>query len=262
MKLRLALRLLAFAFAGLLGLLAGALPALPAAWLGQALALGSGGRALLLETAGTVWHGSGRPALRSGGQTDEESIRAFPGAVEWRFAGLALAPLRLRLALSGAAVFPTPVLLEVGLAGPLSLSAGRLLLPVEVLEGIGAPFNTLRLGGRLEAGWDALGWTGGLPQGPLRLEWRDARSAVSAVAPLGSYRLDARPDGNGGFALALVTLQGPLSLNGNGRWQPNGRFGFTGRASAAADRSAQLQPLMNLLGPSSNDGVALRIGSP
>ncbi|WP_034411822.1 type II secretion system protein N [Derxia gummosa] len=260
MSLRLVPRLLAFAFAGLLGLLAGALPALPASWLGRALELGSGGRALLLETTGTVWHGGGRPAFRSGGNTDDERISAFPGAVEWRFAGLSFGPLRLKLELAGERVFSNPVLLELGATGPLALSPGRMALPVEALEGIGAPFNTLRLGGRLEAGWQALAWERGLPQGPISLEWRDARSAVSAVAPLGSYRLDVLPDPNG-FALALATLQGPLSLEGNGHWQRGGRFGFNGRASAAADQRAQLQPLMNLLGPSNGDGVALRIGS-
>lgn len=260
MPLRALLRLIGFALAGLIGVLAGALPALPASWLGSALERGSGGRALLLETTGTVWHGTGRPALRSGGQTDDESVRAFPGPVEWRFAGLALLPLRMRLELSGPAVFAAPVVLDIGATGPVALTAGRMALPVAVFDGIGAPFNTLRLGGRLDATWGELTWARGLPQGPLSLEWSDARSALSPVAPLGAYRLDLRPDENG-FALTLATLQGPLTIEGSGNWQRSGRFGFTGRASAAAEQRAQLQPLMNMLGPSRPDGVALRIGS-
>lgn len=99
-----------------------------------------------------------------------------------------------------------------------------------------------------------IAWDGRQLRGDARLEWTQAALAISAVHPLGSYRVDARAAG-GPAEFQLSTLEGPLRIAGHGTFEAPGAFTFSGDARAEGPSSAALQPLLDLLGPRRADGA-------
>ena len=214
----------------------------PAAWVGDWIAERS--RVRLVDARGTVWRGS---ALL--GMSDGRATTLVPGRIDWR-----LDPL------------PEPGM-EIShpwLAAPLKLSvrgnalvfgAGSARLPAGVLASAGMPFNTLRPGGTLEARWSQGELRGGALTGEVQIDWRDATSALSPLASLGTYRI--RVTGRGDTAtLDLHTLRGPLQMEGSGRI--NGlQVRFRGIATAEPSSQAALDGLLGVLGMRSGDKVLL-----
>jgi len=144
----------------------------------------------------------------------------------------------------------------------LRVEPGNIRLPADLIEAAGAPFNTLRPGGDLRMSWDTLSAHFGAAQGldgTLTLDWSDARSALSPVAPLGSYRLTAHGAG-AQIGFELATIKGPLLLSGNGQWTPQ-HLQFRGEAQAEPAVRTELGPLIGLLGRPSANGAELRFGS-
>lgn len=221
---------------------------LPAAWLGDWLQ--RSGKLRLVDPRGTVWSGSAMVAVSDG-------RRAFllPGRVSWStsledlgFGGIAVElrhPMvhdRLRVVLS---------------AGEAQVDAGRANAPAAVLAVLGVPFNTLRPGGALVINWSRIRVERGAATGDVRVEWQDAQSALSHVAPLGDFSLDIRLRGQQG-QIDLVTLRGPLLLEGTGSLH-DGRLTFTGQASAEQQMLPALMGLIGVLGQRSGDRAALRL---
>ena len=233
-----------------LGLLAFA----PAAWLARGLHSASGERLLLADAQGSVWAGSAVAVLQGGpGSLD---AAALPGRLHWsvspNWSGLTV-KLRQACCLQG----ELALAVQPGWQGfTLSLPAragGLGQWPAQWLTGLGAPWNTLQLGGQIRVA------TSGLQlqtvagrtrlQGGIDLELLDARSRVSPVDPLGSYRLTLRSDANSGesAALTLDTQGGALRLSGTGQWT-GARLRFRGEARAAEGQEAGLANLLNIIG--------------
>lgn len=218
----------------------------PAAWLGDWLEGHT--RVRLIDARGTIWHGSALVGFSNGRETT-----LVPGRVDWQIDGVRpsavaatvshewlTAPLRLSLSREGVA-----------------FAKGSARLPAGVLASAGAPFNTLRPGGTLEASWTDTMLRGAALNGDVQIDWRDARSALSTVAPIGSYRLRVTGRGDGP-ALDLVTLSGPLQLQGRGRIEGS-RIRFNGTAGAEAGMQPALNGLLGVLGMRSGDKVLLAI---
>jgi general secretion pathway protein N len=259
--MRKTLLVFALVMLGLMAVLVGTLPFVPAAYLARWVDDASAGRVLLAETQGTVWSGSARVVFVTGGQIDAKHYTPLPGRLAWRFDEFGIAPLRVGLRLSGDQVIGQPFRM-VFARDQVRVEPGNIRLPADLIEAAGAPFNTLRLGGELLMSWDTLsahfGTAAGL-DGRLTLDWSDARSALSPVAPLGSYRLTAH--GNGAqIGFELATIKGPLLLSGNGQWTPQ-RVQFRGEAQAEPSVRTELGPLIGLLGRPSANGAELRFGS-
>jgi len=216
----------------------------PAAWLGDALEARS--RLRLVDARGTVWQGSAILGVSDGRETT-----LLPGRLEWRVVGI------------GAAQVSHPWLarpLGVSLAsGRLAVAQGEARVPAGVLAGLGAPFNTVRPGGVLEIVWTDAELAGSVFRGEVRVDWRDARSALSTVAPLGTYRLLLSGAGSEP-SFTLQTLQGPLQLSGNGR-MTGSRVRFQGVATAEPPMRAALDGLLGVLGMRSGDKVLLAINT-
>ncbi|MDZ5615848.1 type II secretion system protein N [Achromobacter xylosoxidans] len=223
---------------------------LPARWL---LALQPDDAPLVLaDAAGTLWNGAAWIAL---GPPGARRMLPQPLHWQWRWSSLTLelshpwlqGPLRAGLGWDGVAV-----------------SAQSLRLPATVLPALGAPWNTLAPEGALEISWQALRLGAALPQAPLaELRWRDAATALSPVAPVGTYVLRVRGDGRAGATLALSTDSGPLAVTGQGSLDARG-VRFQGQATFAAgateaERGA-LDGLMSALGRRSDDTVVFGTG--
>jgi len=139
----------------------------------------------------------------------------------------------------------------------IALKAGQAELPAALLAALGAPFNTVRPGGDLDLRWTDVEFKGGVLAGNLQIDWREAQSALSTVAPVGSYRLQVTGEGDTA-RLQLETLRGPLRLQGSGTVK-GGRVSFKGLASADPDMRPALIGLISVLGPRVGDQAVLTI---
>ena len=218
----------------------------PAAWVGDWLEARS--KLRLVDARGTVWQGSALVGFSDGRETT-----LVPGRVKWRIHGLNTARVQAQV------VHPwleRPLELSLGAQG-VHFAKGSARLPAGVLASAGAPFNTLRPGGVLELAWTDADLRGAALNGQLQIDWRDARSALSTVAPLGSYRL--RVTGAGAPpTMELVTLSGPLQMQGKGTMQGS-RIRFNGTAGAEPAMWPALNGLLGVLGMRSGDKVLLAI---
>ncbi len=202
----------------------------------------------LVHAEGTFWRGSA-----SVGIEDHGVIRLLPGRLAWRVMPDEWLAGRIALSLEHPAMDnPVPV---AWTRSGFSVAPGRVRLPAAVLAALGAPFNTVRPGGDLDVSWSALRFAGGDLAGRVDVAWADARSALSPVVPLGSFRLAL--EGNGGSAeLSVATLRGPLQLTGRGAMDAR-KLKFTGTADAAPEFRPGLGALLSVLGRRAGDKAVL-----
>jgi general secretion pathway protein N len=218
----------------------------PAAWIGDWLE--SHTRVRLIDARGTVWHGSAFIGFSNGRQ-----ITLVPGRIEWQIDGVRPGGLSASLT---HAWLSSPLRVSLAREG-IAFEKGAARLPAGVLASAGAPFNTLKPGGTLEASWTDTVLRGAALTGEVQIDWRDASSALSTVAPIGSYRLRVTGRGDGP-ALDLVTLSGPLQMQGRGKIEGS-RIRFNGTAGAEAGMQPALNGLLGVLGMRSGDKVLLAI---
>jgi general secretion pathway protein N len=220
----------------------------PAAWVGDWLQ--AQGRLRLVDARGTVWNGSAMLGLSDGRQ-----VTLLPGRLSWKIGLAAIASGRVTAEVSHPAlVAPLAVSLA---AKSIALKAGQAELPAALLAALGAPFNTVRPGGALGLRWTDVELKGGALAGNLQIDWSEAQSALSTVAPLGSYRLQVTGAGDSA-RLQLDTLRGPLRLQGSGTVK-GGRVSFKGTASADPEMRPALIGLIGVLGPRVGDQAILAI---
>lgn len=222
----------------------------PAAWLGDYLA--RSGRLRLIDAQGTLWSGSGILAV-----SDGRAAHPIPGRLHWRLDFLPLltgkVSAHLRLPLFEAA-------LDLTLArGAASIAPGRATAPASALASLGMPFNTVQPGGVLRLRWDDMRASAGKYTGEVNIDWLDAQSVLSKVAPLGNFRVAIKAQGESA-RVSLATLKGPLQLEGEGLISECG-VRFTGTASAEATMRPALNTLIGILGPREGDKVLLRINA-
>jgi general secretion pathway protein N len=238
----------ALALAAVLAVALTAAARAPAAWVGDWLQ--AQGRLRLVDARGTVWNGSAMLGLSDGRQ-----VTLLPGRLSWKIGFAAIASGRVLADVSHPAlVAPLAVSLA---AKSIALTAGQAELPAALLAALGAPFNTVRPGGTLGLRWTDVELKGGGLAGNLQIDWSEAQSALSTVAPLGSYRLQVTGAGDTA-RLQLDTVRGPLRLEGSGTVK-GGRVSFKGTASADPDMRPALIGLISVLGPRVGDQALLSI---
>ncbi|MGY8526592.1 type II secretion system protein N [Paracidovorax citrulli] len=233
--------------------------ALPAAWIARAVAARTDGRVVLADASGSLWQGSATLALSAGAGSQTATV--LPGRLHWTVSFWPLLGGTLRTTVSHDEAMPAPVGLDITAAG-WQAQAGAMRLPASLLEGVGAPFNTLRPDGAMRLDWTALqgrfrnapGRPAGV-YGHLTVRLDQVSSAVSRLRPLGSYRAEIDWTGRAG-ALRLSTVTGPLFLEGSGQIGARGRF--EGKAHAAPEAETQLAALLSLLGRREDNVTRLR----
>lgn len=241
---------------GWAGLVIGAIVAViafaPATWLADVVAVRSQQRLLLTDARGTVWNGSAVPVLTGG--ADSHSATALPGRTHWTI-GLRGLAFELRI--------QQPCCIGNDLALRLRPGLGRLSVqllpgsgqvgewPAAWLAGLGAPWNTLQLGGslRLSSAGLNLDMAAGrwVVVGQADLELNNMSTPLTSLDRLGSYRvhLDGAADRPPVFTLS--TLDGLLLLNGSGQWT-GAQLRFRGEARAAPGAEGDLDNLLNFFG--------------
>lgn len=244
----------------LLGALLGLLLVLalyaPARWLAHALERASQGQVQLQQARGTLWNGSAVLVL-TGGAGSHDRMR-LPGRLHWALRPAWLGAW-LQLLPDCCAAQPAQLRLRLGWQrAELHIATHQSQWPSSLLQGLGAPWNTLQLDGQLGLHIEdlRLQWAAGrsLVQGQLQATLKNATSRLSTIRPLGSYRLIMH--GGQTLGLQLHTDAGPLQLSGQGHWQGQ-RLRFAGQASATPEHLPALSNLLSLLGRRDGDRAIL-----
>lgn len=238
-----------------------ALASVPATWVDTLFAMQTAGRLRLAEAEGDVWRGSGRLVWADTGDSAERRLSlsgvALPGRIRWQ-----LSPLALLLGMVDASVqidgMNQPVALQGTLAS-LRVGNGRLELPRMELSALGSPWNTVRPAGAISVAWSNVAMSPQRFEGLVTIELRSVASALSAVRPLGSYRIEIRGEG-ARAQLSMSTIEGALTIQGSGQVSPVG-MGFTAQAQPASEGDERLQGLLGLLGVRQGNTTVIRIGS-
>ena len=89
-------------------------------------------------------------------------------------------------------------------------------------------------------------------RGSGTIEWRNAGSALTSVAPLGAYELRVTCAG-AALEADLRTLSGPVELEGRGGWAPGGTGAFAAIARVT-QRESELAPFLRMIGVERGDG--------
>lgn len=256
-----------WAWAGIVvGAVLGVVRFAPAQWLADAVQHATGQRVLLAEARGSIWNGDA--VLVLGGGPGSRDASALPGRLYWRltpnWSGLKITAIhacclhgQLHLQLQPGW---RALRLEVP---PRPQGLGH--WPARWLAGLGTPWNTLQLDGRMEMATPGLQvhWVQGRMrlEGELGLDLHDIRSRLSPIEPLGSYRVVVRGQGDGSesAALVLTTLHGPLGLSGSGQWT-GARLRFRGEAQAGSAEATSLTSLLNIIGRRRGASAVISIG--
>jgi len=224
----------------------------PASWLAGLVAERSVGRLMLADARGSVWNGSA--VLVLGGGPDSRSAAVLPGRTRWRVVPRGLA-FELRLRQPCCIADELVALLRPGLGRlSLQLQPGRGLLgewPAAWLAGLGAPWNTLQLGGTLRLSGDGLGLEAAAGRwqlvGRADLELHNLSSPLTTLHRLGSYRVHLDAADGRAPAFTLSTVDGDLLLSGSGQWTGS-RWRFRGEAQATPQTEGELDNLLNFFG--------------
>jgi general secretion pathway protein N len=252
-----------------LGSLLGLLWFAPAAWLAAWVNSASGGRLLLADARGSVWHGSAVVVLTGGAQSRDAS--ALPGRMTWRLVpqgrGLTLHVSHACCVQGEPAIHLLPGLGSLRVELPPAQGAPTTHLgqwPAAWLAGLGTPWNTVQPSGTLRLSspgfafeWRASHW---VFTGSAEIELGAMASRLSTLDVLGSYRLRLDGDARGDAAsVQLGTLGGALQLVGSGQWVAS-KLRFSGQASAAPGAEAALNNLLGILGRRQGAVSLLSIG--
>lgn len=189
---------------------------LPAAWFAPLAAAGSQGQLQLLNTEGSLWHGSAELLL----QGDSGPPWPLPGRLTWRWVAADWLRLHPGLQLEDAGLGLAPWHPRLGWQD-LQLGDDQLQLPLQGLAIMGLPWSSLGLSGSIQLQWQGLRLRHGHWQGRLQAQTENMQTKLDPGRPLGPFQLTGRwlPRA---MELQLQTLAGPMHLSGTGRWDPHG----------------------------------------
>ena len=221
----------------------------PASLLDRGLQYLTGGRLLLANASGTVWQGSATPALRQ----QKGSPIAF-GPLHWEVAVLPLFGAKIRTRLQWDDLPPAAAMEAIISFGQIELQHALLLLPAQVLEEISPILKPAQFRGQFQIQSEHLAFTKRGVEGSAIIDWQQASSALSSIAPLGDYRLTLNGAGDS-VNIALATTSGALLLQGQGNWSAVRGLEFHGKARAAEGKQDSLAELLSHLGPQETPGV-------
>lgn len=252
-------------FGALAGILATLVLQAPATWLAWAVGAASAGKVDLPEARGTVWSGSARLQFSGGAGSTDRSI--LPGRINWSIRP-SLDGLAIRFAADCCTPEPLTVRVSPGWGGatlhlqdPGSGAHNPSVWPAAMLTGLGTPWNTLQIDGRLSLSTQGLSveWNRGRLSvtGRAELLATGVSSRLSTLKPMGSYRITLA--GGNTTTLEVSTIEGSLQLAGTGQWVGS-RLRFSGTASAAPEREAALSNLLSILGRRDGPRAVIKFG--
>jgi general secretion pathway protein N len=247
----------------------------PAAWLAPLLRYATHNAVDFSDSWGTVWSGSAKLVIR---RSDKETLH-IPQAIAWRLSVDSVLNQAATITLSSAAL-KAPVSITIK-GNTMQVGAGQYHLPVDSLNTLGAPFNTLKPGGDVRLSWAVFNTaldSKTPPAVPLSIDIQSLRSGVTGAQVLGDYTVIATPivpaspslspltsTATNRWAVELQTVANAaapasLLLTGSGELGVSSAPQFELKAQAATPQAQQrLQALLNFLGRKQGDVYVLRL---
>jgi len=226
---------LGMALLGLLSYLLFLVTAVPAYWLNSALMRNTNGSLQLLNTAGTIWSGSG--TLATG---------AFNIRVAWEIQPLWLLLGKARIRISSLDPSPLRTTLSVGYH-QLVLEETEADLPASAITALYPPAGFFSPTGTVHLSTAAFEFKPQKVTGEVQMRWLGAGGRLGGAGELGDYQLTATGK-NGAVQLRLQTLRGDVQVSGNGQWLPaaDGSIRLDGTLNPGS-REAQISPILPLI---------------
>jgi hypothetical protein len=240
---RVSIALFVFVFAGAL------IATAPATLLAKVVEGVSNGQFVLANTTGTMWKGVATPAIRQ----RSGSLLALE-KLHWDIAILPLFTGKIVTQLNWDNVEQVqPMLVTISFS---QIELRNVLIPLHagVLGEVTPMLQPVQLSGQMQIKSDQLLFTREGVKGDAVADWLNAGSVLSAVNPLGSYRINLTGAGER-LDVSLLTMSGALLLEGKGSLTRNQGLSFQITARAAAENKESLKELLNNLGPESTPGV-------
>jgi general secretion pathway protein N len=133
------------------------------------------------------------------------------------------------------------------------LSAVQATVPAPMLRSVAPILDIWAPGGTVRVDAERINLNPVQVVAPAKVSWNDASLSLTPVAPLGNYELRVTPEGDQ-LKLEVKTLAGALFVNGSGQYALTKGGNFRGKAQAAPGAVEQLMPLLEAMGPATNDG--------
>jgi general secretion pathway protein N len=204
------------------------------------------GRLTMAQTSGTLWRGAGVLLL----QHDNKFLPL--GHYAWRITP-AVNLSQIAVSVDTGGDKPTQFLISPR-RNEIEVSHGHALLPAQLLSVFAPQLRPYRLSGELVLTAERFQLTPGSNIGTVTVDWNQATSGLTDIAPLGDYRIVLQGEG-ADLKVSLTTLTGKLKLAGNGQIQFGRALSFNGTAQAAPDQKEALSDLLHHIGPELSAGV-------
>lgn len=214
----------------------------PAQLMSVALKKLSGDWLSLANAQGSLWHGSAH-ILISNASNKADSLDI--GNASWDIQPLQLLVGKLSVSLTWNQGAPFWVTLD---RSRLNIEHAKFIMTTEIISVLVPSLKAAQLGGKLAVRCDNFSLTRNEILGRLYIDLNQASSLLSTVNPLGNYHANIAGEGNSA-AIKLNTISnGPLIIQGNGRWLQNEGLHFEGTAEAQPTAKLKLQELLRVLG--------------
>lgn len=221
----------------------------PATLLARVVEVAGNGQFLLANATGSVWQGSATPAIRQ--RTGSLLVLE---KLHWDMAVLPLFSGKIMVTLRWDNVVQVQPMLATLSFSQVELRNAVLPLYAGILGELSPMLQPLQLSGQMQINSDLIAFTRQGINGSAVAEWTNAGSVLSAVNPLGQYRINLAGAGER-LDLTLATTAGALLLEGTGSFAAKQGLKFQGTARASADSKGSLNELLNNFGPESAPGV-------
>ena len=218
----------------------------PATLVDASLQRVSHGRLRIAEAHGTLWAGTGQLELQ-----DAQQRTRIAEQISWRIRpqhllrGQLVSEIRLN-----SSAKPFHVSLSMS---RIDIADADLDLPAAFLTAVEPKLAPLGLTGNLRL--QIPRWSIGHRnlRGNATLHWRNAGSTYAQISPLGDYELRFTGEGAAVHA-TLLTLRGPLQLDGQGSWGYGSVAEVRGSALVPPQHRQQLVPLLRLIAVERGEG--------
>lgn len=221
----------------------------PATLLAKIAEGSSSGQFVLANANGTFWRGSATPAIRqrSGNLLALEKLH-------WDIALLPIFTGKIIIQLRWDNIEQVQPMLATLSFNQIELRNAVLPLHAGILGAVSPMLQPVQLSGPLQIKSDQFTFSRQGISGNAVADWTNAGSVLSAVNPLGQYRINLAATGER-LDITLATLSGILLLEGSGSFMLNQGLKFQGTARAAADSKGRIDELLNNFGPETAPGV-------
>lgn len=218
----------------------------PASLVTGLLERATAGRLTMAQTEGTLWRGAGVLLL----QHDNKFLPL--GHYAWHIS-LTANLNQIAVDVDTGSDKPTLMLISPW-RNEVEVSQGSASLPAQLLSVFAPQLLPYRLIGELVLTTESFQITPNSNSGTVTVDWKQATSGLTDIAPLGDYRILLQGAG-ADMKVSLSTLTGKLQLAGNGQMQFGRALTFNGTAQAAPDQKEALSDLLHHIGPELTPGI-------